>query len=205
MVTFIFCGNVQSVSHVGQEVIAPIQTAILSGRRIGENALFLQLIPHLLARGGSEGSRRTAYVAFCAFKNAYDTVDRSFLLQVMERLGVGEGLLRWTRLLFSNTRASALVNGHLSSPITFHAGVRQGCPLAPFLYLFIGQALHCHLLARGFCINYGSQHLLGAWFVLEVLLKTLDEVPRFEEAGGLQICLQPGAELREDGDPAHWS
>ena len=166
-------------------IIAPTQTAFLPGRRIGENVLFLQLIPHLLARGGGGGEgSRTAYVAFCDFKKAYDTVDRAFLLQIMERLGVGEGLLRWTTLLLSNTRASALVNGHLSSPVSFQAGVRQGCPLAPFLYLFIGQALHCHLLARGFGIKIGTQLLLGAWFAddVEVLLKSLDEVPTFEEA-----------------------
>jgi hypothetical protein len=169
-------------------IIAPAQTAFLPGRRIGENVLFLQLIPHLLARGGGGGQgSRTACVVFCDFKKAYDTVDRTFLLQVMERLGVGEGLLRWTTLLLSNTRASALVNGHLSSPVPFQAGVRQGCPLAPFLYLFIGQALHCHLLARGFGIKIGTQLMLGSWFAddVEVLLKSLDEVPNFEEAMGV--------------------
>jgi hypothetical protein len=35
------------------------------------------------------------------------------LLAVMERLGVGEGMLRWVRLLLTDTKSAALVHGRL--------------------------------------------------------------------------------------------
>jgi hypothetical protein len=42
-----------------------------------------------------------------------------------------------------------MVNGWMSDPLEFHAGVRQGCPLSPLLYLFVAQALLSWLQAKG--------------------------------------------------------
>ena len=47
--------------------------------------------------------------------------------------------------LLHNTRASAVVNGWVSQPRTWGAGVRQGCSLAPAMYLFVAWALRCWL------------------------------------------------------------
>ena len=41
------------------------------------------------------------------------------------------------------------LTGSLLATAAFAAGVRQGCPLAPLLYLFIAQALLRLLKARG--------------------------------------------------------
>ncbi len=54
--------------------IEAAQTAFLEGLQIGENVLFLQLLPDLLW-----GEGRSAAVAFLDFKKAYDTVSRPFL------------------------------------------------------------------------------------------------------------------------------
>ena len=112
--------------------------------------MLLQCLPHLLRRPGeAAGEARSAVVAFCDFRKAYDTVDREFLFRTMHALGVGPGFIAMARLLLTNTKARALVNGHISTPAAFAAGVRQGCPLAPLLYLFIAQALLRLLKARG--------------------------------------------------------
>ena len=106
--------------------------------------MLMQMLPHALkAQGGS------AVAVFCDFRKAYDTVDRTFLWKVMARLGVGGAFLRVTEALLSNTRARAYVNGALSRAVGFQAGVRQGCPLAPLLYLFLGQALGRFLASTG--------------------------------------------------------
>lgn len=51
------------------------------------------------------------------------------------------------------TLSSTLVVGHQLPIVPFAAGVRQGCPLAPFLYLFATQVLlswlqHCDVEIR---------------------------------------------------------
>ena len=127
-------------------VIDPVQTAFLTGRRIGENLLLLQGLPSWLRR---QRPAAGAVVVLCDFAKAYDTVSRAFLLRVMARLGVGGPFLGWTATLLRHTRACAVVNGYASQPVCFQAGVRQGCPLAPLLYLFVGQALLYWWRARG--------------------------------------------------------
>ena len=55
------------------------------------------------------------------------------------------GMLGWARTLLGNTQAAAVVNGSISPFRSWEAGVRQGCPLAPAMYLFAAWALHCWL------------------------------------------------------------
>jgi hypothetical protein len=118
---------------------------------------------------------------FCDFRKAYDTIDRGFLLAAMEALGVGPGFLALVRQLLSATAARAMVNGFTSTPTTFAAGVRQGCPLSPLLYLFIGQALLCLLRARGIGIEVAGRQLAALQYAddAEALLPSLDMVPAF--------------------------
>ena len=75
---------------------------------------------------------------------------------MVEELGLGAGFSRWVRLLLSDTKGAALVRGCLATPRRFEAGVRQGCPLSPYLYLLIGQALLCWLKERGIGMDLGD-------------------------------------------------
>lgn len=131
---------------LGQSV-GPEQTAFLPGRLIGENIMFMQLLPKALQaqRNNPAAGSHAGAVAFLDFKKAYDTVSRDFLIQVMRTVGASEGMIRWAELLLRDTRAVAVVNGHVSSSKHWAMGVRQGCPLAPAMYLFVAWALSCWL------------------------------------------------------------
>ncbi|PRW57871.1 Transposon TX1 uncharacterized 149 kDa [Chlorella sorokiniana] len=161
------------------DVIDREQTAFVPGRRIGENVLTLQCLPELLRRQG-----RWAVCIFCDFRKAYDTLDRGFLFRAMAALGVGEGFLALVRLLLADTRARATVNRWVSTPEASHAGVRQGCPLAPLLYLFIAQALLCLLRERNLGIDVAGQRFAALQFAddAEVLLPSVDDIPSFLSA-----------------------
>src|SRR5689334_20427214 len=62
-------------------------------------------------------------------------------MQAMQTAGASAGMVDWVRLLLTDTRAVADVQGCLSQSAVWHAGVRQSCPLSPLLYLFIAEAL----------------------------------------------------------------
>ncbi|KAG1655908.1 hypothetical protein FOA52_009850 [Chlamydomonas sp. UWO 241] len=127
-------------------VVGPEQTAFLTGRRISDNICLTQMLPGLLAANAADGVGPTgAALALLDFRKAYDTIDRGFLIAVMEAVGVGDGVLAWTRTILTHTYASAEVNGFISAPRKYAAGVRQGCPAAPALFLFLGHALACFL------------------------------------------------------------
>ena len=161
-----------------QSLIGPEQSAFLPGRSIGENIMFLQLLPPLL-----RAEQRSAVIAFLDFSKAYDTVNRDFMFAVMETMGVGPGLLQWARVLLSDTKFVAVVNGFVSRPVQSHAGVRQGCPLSPFLYLFVAQALNCWLRASGFGIPVSGRMCPASQYAddTQALLPSLHEtcVTRF--------------------------
>lgn len=119
------------------------QCGFLAGRHIGDAVLLCQLLPQLLAAEGTPA----ALVALDIAK-AFDSVDRSFLLDALQTLGASDGMLAWVRLLLRDTEASVQANGFESSRRAWLAGVRQGCPLSPVLYLIVGQALASWLRAQ---------------------------------------------------------
>ena len=77
---------------------------------------------------------------------------------------MGEGFLKWVKLLLNGTSACACVNGFVSRQVPTTGGVRQGCPLSPFLFLFISQAMLCLLKARGFGIDVGGRRITATAF-----------------------------------------
>ncbi len=119
----------------------------------------------------------------CDFAKAFDTVDRSFLLAVLRKLGMGEGFIAWVTTILRSTRACAVVNGFRSGFEPFLAGVRQGCPLAPLLYLFVGQAMLQWWRVSGVGIQGPPAHptLVGIQFAddANAFLPKLDDIPRF--------------------------
>jgi exonuclease III len=140
------------------KLIHPMQSGFVPGRLIGENILLNQMLPTAV------GPNSMAAAVYCDFRKAYDTVDRNFLYAVMEALGVGDGFLRWVKLLLTSTSACAQINGHLSRTVPFTAGVRQGCPLAPYLYLFVTEALYCLLKDRDFGVQVEGKKLVACMY-----------------------------------------
>ena len=133
------------------------------------------------------------------FRKAYDTIDRPFLFAALQVVGAGGGMLRWAQLLLSSTTARAVVNGHVSSKHSWHAGVRQGCPLAPAMYLVVAWALTSWLAVQpGVGISLGGRHVPAGQYAddtsallapctpqrLQALLAALDT---FGKASGQQL------------------
>ena len=186
------------------QAVGSEQTAFLPGRLIGETVLMLQLLPAALAAQRKPGTAQgRGAAAFLDFQKAYDTVDRGFLFSVMEAVGAGGGMLRWARLLLSDTKAVAVINGHVSTPRTWEAGVRQGCPLAPAMYLFVAWALACWLRdqpdthigvqlcgERVTCTQYADDTtpLLNGWSEAHVQA-LLQAMTTFAEASGQRLNL----------------
>lgn len=50
--------------------------------------------------------------------------------------------------LYSNALASVLINGEMSNFFSISRSARQGCPLTPFLFVIVNEALSYHLTNR---------------------------------------------------------
>lgn len=79
------------------------------------------------------------------FEKAYDRVNWTFLRQTMTRMGFHPTWINQVMSLNENTAASVVVNGEQSKTFPLQRSVRQGCPLAPYLFLLtvdvLGQML----------------------------------------------------------------
>jgi hypothetical protein len=156
-------------------IIQPEQTGFLPDRHIGENILLAQLLPSALPPSSQ------AVAVFLDFHKAYDTIARQFLFAVMEAMGLGGGFLQWVKLLLHGTGACAVVNGFVSRLVPYTAGVRQGCPLSPQLYLFVAQALLCFLKAQGFGVDVSGRLITAAQYAddTQVYLESYLDLRRF--------------------------
>ena len=75
------------------------------------------------------------------FEKAYDQVDWSFLEEVMRRMGFPEGWIRGISALYRSAHSQVLLAGDKGERFPISRSVRQGCPLAPTLFLFFAEAM----------------------------------------------------------------
>jgi ribonuclease HI len=89
----------------------------------------------------STGETVGGAVLLVDFRKAYDTVDRDFLWLALENFGYPPSFIQLVTRLHRTTQARFLVNGELSKNFAVTSGIRQGCPLAPLLFLLAAETL----------------------------------------------------------------
>lgn len=71
------------------------------------------------------------------FAKAYNSVRWDFLKACLKRYGFGDNFIRWVNILLQDAGARIIVNGELTEWVSISRSVRQGCPLAPALYVIL--------------------------------------------------------------------
>ena len=102
----------------------------------------MMMIDHLTT--ASEQDDVDAYsrcIVLLDFRKAYDTVGRAFMYAALRQFGYDQRFIPLSRRIHSGTTARIVVNGDNSSPLPVRSGIRQGCPLAPLLFLLVVEVL----------------------------------------------------------------
>ncbi|CAI5463255.1 unnamed protein product [Closterium sp. Yama58-4] len=98
-------------------------------------------------------------------RKAYDLVDCEFMLSCLAFLGLPPPFLHWVRLMHTGTTTRISVNNLCGPAIPVRSGVRQGCPLAPLLFLCAIEIFHrysSHFLP-GFPISRTQGRLMACY------------------------------------------
>ena len=71
----------------------------------------------------------------------FDSVNWKFLDNVMEEMKFSSRWRKWVRGCLVSGRGLILINGNATDEFDFQKGVRQGDPMAPFLFVLVMEAL----------------------------------------------------------------
>ena len=108
------------------EVVGSHQTAHLPNRSIHTTLLKIRKM-------ASEIDDKNCIVTI-DFSKAFDRINRSFLMQIVDRLNINDITKKLIKLMYGETISFIELNGFLSLPISIEKGVRQGCPLSALLF-----------------------------------------------------------------------
>jgi len=119
------------------ELISPNQSAFLKDRSMVDSALVLNEVADYAKKSNKE-----CLFLKIDFQKAYDTVNWNFLLYMLDRLNFGFKWIEWMKCCICSSSLSILVNGSPTEEISIQRGLKQGDPLAPFLFLLVAEGLN---------------------------------------------------------------
>ena len=108
----------------------------------------------------------------------YDRVSWTYLRVLLSKMGFSGLFITWVMSSLSSVSFVVLINGAASTFFKAGRGLRQGCPLAPLLFLIIveglSRALYCAKDDGFYCdISFGNNiSLTRVLFVDDVIMVT---------------------------------
>ena len=119
-----------------QSLIHPDQTGFVKGRYIGENIRLISDIMEQTDRDNTPG-----IMLSLDFRKAFDTLDWSCIQHSLKLFNFGDSLRRWVTVFYTDIESTVLNNGFATSWIKPSTGVRQGCPLSPYLFILTAELM----------------------------------------------------------------
>ena len=118
------------------KIINNDQTGFLKDRFIGEN---IRLIDSIINYTNLE--QIPGLLLFIDFEKAFDSIEWSFIEKTLKYFNFGTSLVTWIKLFYTDISSCVQNNGWSSDFFTLSRGVRQGCPLSPYLFILCAEVL----------------------------------------------------------------
>ena len=182
------------IKSVIPKLINNDQTGFLKGRFIGENIRLIDNIINYASQKNIPG-----LLLFIDFEKAFDSLEWSFIERTLQYFGFGPSLISWFQTFYKNIESCVLNNGWASCFIQLQRGVRQGCPLSPYLFILsaeiLAKAIRSNKNIKGISVNNSeikiSQYADDTTFILngtsESLSATLQTIETFGSMSGLRL------------------
>ena len=112
------------------------QTGFIKGQYIGENfRLKIDIMEH------TKSESIPGILVSLDFQKALDSLEWSFMMKALNIFNFGTSIKRWISTFYTNIESAAINNGFITNWFRPSRGVRQGCPLSPYLFVLSTEAL----------------------------------------------------------------
>eukprot|EP00253_Pinus_taeda_P022180 PITA_22180 len=116
-------------------LISENQGGFLSNRQIHDTITLVQEAIH-----SSITRQEKGFVLKLDLANAFDRVRHSFLFTVLRKMGFNSAFISTIAACISGPWISPLINGRPCESFQSSRGLRQGCPLSPYLFILMAES-----------------------------------------------------------------
>eukprot|EP00253_Pinus_taeda_P004750 PITA_04750 len=153
-------------------LISENQGGFLSNRQIHDTITLVQEAIH-----SSTSRQEKGFVLKLDLANAFDRVRHSFLFAVLRKMGFNAAFISTIAACISGPWISPLINGCPCEAFQSTRGLRQGCPLSPYLFILMAESFSSALdhnrrvgLISGIKFGNGVKNINHSQFADDTLL-----------------------------------
>jgi hypothetical protein len=114
------------------DYIHPSQQAFIEGRRISNNIIIAQEITHSFSL---KSWKNKSFMLKIDLAKAFDRLEWDFIVAALARKGLHGHFINLIHACVSSPTFSVVINGQPYAKFRGNRGIRQGCPLSPYLFV----------------------------------------------------------------------
>lgn len=65
----------------------------------------------------------------------FNKINWGFITRCLKFFNFKDSVMEWAKIIYKDSACKVLNNANLSKPVPLGRGVKQGCPLSPYLFI----------------------------------------------------------------------
>ena len=157
------CSNKDSPTQLIDHLPHPNQYGFRAGRWIFTPLFLPRRLTEIVERHSTSG-----YILFLDWSQAFDPIGHPHLADALRRYGIRPLLVNAIMAVYQTCQFFVTDPSGDSPPFLLAQGIRQGCPLSPYLFIIVLSAFtsDLHFLFSGYFLLYAMdlfQHSPSSW------------------------------------------